>query len=47
MTIESEICDGDTVLSRARVVVVFFDRETERAVEPPDEYKKPLLAFLG
>ena len=30
MTIESEICDGDTVLSRARVVVVFFDRETEQ-----------------
>ena len=47
MTIESEICDGDTVLSRARVVVVFFDRETERAVEPPEEYKQPLLATLG
>ena len=30
MTIESEICDGDTVLSRARVVMVFFDPETRR-----------------
>ena len=25
MTIESEICDGEAVLSRARVVMVFFD----------------------
>ena len=47
MTIESEICDGETVLSRARVVVVFFDRETERAIEPPEEFKTPLLAALG
>ena len=30
MTIESEICDGDTVLSRARVVVVFVDPATGR-----------------
>ena len=28
MTIEAEICDGDTVLSRARVVVVFVDPAT-------------------
>ena len=27
MTIESEIRDGDDVLSRARVVAVFFDPE--------------------
>ena len=27
MVVESEICDGDEVLSRARVVMVFFDRD--------------------
>ena len=30
-TIESVICDGDTVLSRARVTIVFFDQETQRS----------------
>ena len=34
-TIESEIRDGDTLLSRARVVMVFFDPETGRSAEPP------------
>jgi acyl-CoA thioester hydrolase len=47
MTIESEICDGDTVLSRARVAMVFFDPETQRAVAPPQELREPLLAALG
>jgi acyl-CoA thioester hydrolase len=37
-TIESVICDGDTVLSRARVTIVFFDQETQRSTVPPVEY---------
>ncbi len=36
--IEAEVCDGDTVLSRARVVVVFLDPETGQASAPPPEY---------
>ncbi len=43
MTIESEICDGDTVLSRARVVMVFYDPVHDRAVPPPDAYRERLL----
>ena len=35
MIVESEICDGDAVLSRARVVMVFFDRETAAPADPP------------
>jgi acyl-CoA thioester hydrolase len=35
MTVESEICDGDTVLARARVTTVFFDLDAQRSVEPP------------
>ena len=46
MVVESEICDGDTVLSRARVAMVFFDQETQRAVEPPEAYRRPLLEAL-
>lgn len=45
--IESEICDGDVVLSRARVVLVFFDRATQGATTPPEVYRAPLLAALG
>jgi len=44
MTIESEICDGDTVLSRARVVVVLIDPETGRATPPPADYRDALTA---
>jgi acyl-CoA thioester hydrolase len=46
MTVESEIADGDRVLARARVVLVFFDSTTERAVEPPEEYRSRLLAAV-
>lgn len=42
MTIESEICDGDTVLSRARVVVVFLDPATGRPAAPPTAYAERL-----
>ena len=47
MTIDSEICDGDTLLSRARVVLVFFDRETQRSARPPAAHRERLLAALG
>jgi acyl-CoA thioester hydrolase len=47
MVVESEICDGDVVLSRARVVMVFFDRDTSRPVEAPAELREPLVRALG
>ena len=47
MVVESEICDGDTILSRARVAMVFFDQATQRAVEPPEEYRRPLVEALA
>jgi acyl-CoA thioester hydrolase len=47
MTIDSEICDGDNLLSRARVVSVFFDTATGRSVPPPEAYKERLLAALS
>ena len=34
LVIESEICDGDTVLSRARVVLVFFDPRHPAGARP-------------
>jgi acyl-CoA thioester hydrolase len=46
MTIESEICDGDTVLSRARVAMVFFDPKTGRATPPPEAYRERLLSVV-
>ena len=46
-TMESEIRDGDRVLSRARVVVVFFDFATGRAAEPPAVYRDPLVASVS
>ena len=47
MTIESEICDGETVLSRARAVIVFFDPEKNGSTAPPAAYRERLLAVLG
>jgi acyl-CoA thioester hydrolase len=44
MTIESEICDGDAVLSRARAVIVFFDPAAGRSTAPPAAYRERLLA---
>jgi acyl-CoA thioester hydrolase len=43
MTLESEICDGDVLLSRARVTMVFVDA-TGRAVAPEPAYRERLLA---
>jgi acyl-CoA thioester hydrolase len=43
-TIESVICDGDTVYSRARVTIVFFDQQTQRSTVPPAIYLDRLRA---
>ena len=47
MTIESEICDGDTVLSRARVVMVFVDPATGRPTAPPTDYRERAHCCCG
>jgi acyl-CoA thioester hydrolase len=44
LTLESEIRDGETLLSRARVAIVFVDPETGRSAEPPEAYRARLLA---
>jgi len=46
-TQEAEICDGDEVLARAEVTVVFVDPATGRSAEPPEEYRQPLLRALA
>ena len=46
MTIESEIADGDRTLARGRVVVVFFDSETQRSTTPSPELRELLLAAV-
>ncbi len=46
-TIESEIRDGETLLSRARVVLVFFDSATQRSIEPPPSYREAMLAAFN
>jgi acyl-CoA thioester hydrolase len=45
--LESEIRDGDTLLSRCRVVVVTYDREAQRSAPAPDAYREMLQAQLG
>ena len=45
-TVEAVIRDGDDVLSRARVVLVFFDKDTQRSTEPPPAVREVLLAQL-
>jgi acyl-CoA thioester hydrolase len=47
VVVESEIRDGEQVLARARVVLVFFDMETQRPVEPGPLLRDPLVAFAG
>jgi acyl-CoA thioester hydrolase len=42
VVLDSEICDGDTTLARARVVVVFFDPATQRPTAPPASYQERL-----
>ncbi len=36
MTVDAEIADGDEVLARSRVVIVFVDPATSRPTAPPD-----------
>ncbi|WP_371303301.1 acyl-CoA thioesterase [Nocardioides sp.] len=45
MTLVAEICDGETVLSRARVVVVFWDSEAQRPTRPPEALRERLVAL--
>jgi len=44
LTIEAEICDGDTLLSRSRVVTVFWDPGTHRPTAPTPDHRARLLA---
>ncbi len=44
MTLVSEICDGEVVLSRARVTVVFWDPEAARPTAPPTALRDRLVA---
>ena len=44
MSVESEFRDGETVLARAKVVVVFFDLATNRSTEPDSEVRARLQA---
>ncbi|MFC7493896.1 MULTISPECIES: acyl-CoA thioesterase [unclassified Nocardioides] len=45
-TLESVISDGDTVLARARVTIVFFDGAIERSTAPGDAYLDRLRELL-
>lgn len=45
--IESEIVDGDQVLARARVVLVTFDMQTQKAAPAPAAYRDLLEAELA
>jgi acyl-CoA thioester hydrolase len=46
-TVESLILDGETVLARARVAIVFFDMATQRAMAPPEPYLERLRTKLS
>jgi acyl-CoA thioester hydrolase len=45
--VEAEISDAGSVLSRARVVLVFFDSATQRSADPPSQVRARMLAVLG
>lgn len=45
VTVESEICDGDVALSRAKVVMVFFDPIAQRSAAPPESLMARLRQF--
>ena len=53
MTIEGEITAGTggagdgAVLARSRVVLVFFDPETQRSVAPPEGYREAVIEALA
>jgi len=47
MTLEAEIADGDRVLARSRVTLVFFDEETQRSTEPAPALRELLARTLA
>ncbi len=50
LTLESTITapgEPGRVMARARVVLVFFDPETERSAVPPDSYRAELMAQVS
>jgi len=47
VVLETEICDDDEVLARARVVTVFVDGATGRPAEPRPAYRETLLRVVG
>ncbi len=47
VTVESEIRDGDRVMSRARVVLVYLDPVTGRSAEPPPALRSRLEEVAG
>lgn len=47
VTVESEIRDGDTVFSRAKVVMVFFDPKAQRSAQPPESLMTRLRDFAA
>lgn len=44
---ETAICDGDAVVSRARVVGVFWDPGTGRPAPPPADFREALAASMA
>lgn len=46
-TVETHIGDGDTVLARARVAIVFFDNREQRSTEPGEPYLAGLHSLLA
>jgi acyl-CoA thioesterase FadM len=47
MVVESAIYDGERLLSRARVAMVFVDPATSRPAAPPPEVRERLLGAPG
>ena len=45
--VQSDICDGDTVLAVAQTTIVVFDPETQRATPPLPVFRDALLAAAG
>ncbi len=46
VTLASEICDGETLLARGRVVLVFFDPETEHSAAPHPLHREQMRRRL-
>jgi acyl-CoA thioester hydrolase len=46
VTLDSLICDGDVVLARSRVTIVFFDQQSQRSMAPAEDYLVGLRSLL-